>query len=81
MQYDVYEAEVVSAMNAARTGNIVSRLAIEIELTEYPDKYPRLAHKRGRNLRAVISRVLFRTQNITVISTKRPVFKISGEVV
>ncbi len=81
MQYEEYETEIVSAMNRARNGNIVSRLAIEMEIINNPDHYPRLAHKRGRNLRYVISRVLFRSSNITGFRSKRPVFVVSGEVV
>lgn len=80
MQYEEYEAEIISAMNRSRNGNIVSRLAIETEITDNPDHYPLLAHKRGRPLRVVISRVLFRTANVTVMCTKRPVFVVSGEV-
>lgn len=80
MQYEEYETEIVSAMNRARNGNIVSRLAIEMEITNNPGHYPRLVHKRGRSLRVVISRVLFRLSNITVLCTKRPVFVVSGDV-
>lgn len=78
MKYAAYRDDVFSAMNTARNGNIISRGAIEREVEDNRGKYPLLGKKTGQSLRMAISQVLCREPNISVISSKRPVFLIGG---
>jgi len=79
MKYAAYREDVFSALHAARTGNIISRGAIEREVEQNRGKYPALGMKSGQALRMAISHVLSNEPGISVIANKKPVFCIGGE--
>ncbi len=78
MKYAAYREDVFSALNAARTGNIISRGAIETEVEQNRGRYPHLGRKSGTALRMAISHVLSNEPGISVIANKKPVFLIGG---
>ena len=55
MKYHEYRDEVITAMNAARNGNIISRGAIEMEIENNASRYPRLSVCKRFVIRLAIS--------------------------
>ena len=76
VKFQQYRDEVIAAMNTARSGNIISRGAIEAEIEENPKRYPGLAGRGKHSLRQAISVVLVNTPGILVLTKKKPVFVV-----